>query len=581
MSRRDSLDSNSSSSSHGGTRIGSGRKRNKNDESSPPSPSNIEMRNNLRINTKMTREKQISYCENLQNSRGRQYTKDQCRLLLRILYGDILINDETVYGSIMKLSAISGAGDKTLRMLFNYWEEHEEVPSPQGSPRGGGSPTHFLHDSRIDLDAEVTIHRIISTLNREEGKCRTSDICKALLDEHQVNISENGLAKRLHALGYQYGKSVSIGGMSIAARKARCVLFLREYSLAIEEESRGEAIICYMDESYVHERHRSNYTWFSLLTQEGNEVGGETGKGKRLMLVHAITKDGLLGDYHDDEDLGKVVPSSQHFFVGGYIGKDYHKNMNDELFISWLNHRFIPAFDAKYPNKKCILVLDNARYHHARGDEYVRTSGISKKEMITHLATIGVNSITILRNGAPMVFNADSFSRPKSCTSPSADELLSVLKLKVLENPSLQWSHVRHIFEERKWQLIYTPPYTPVVQPIELVWAYTKNFVASEYQTGRTLHQLQDDVKRAFYGDLDLEHTGVTAQMCTKMIDNSRKWCNNFINKNIKEDGNLHSLAINLSQESPDEPSADIETDMWGEELMEAIVSEDNNEEET
>ena len=40
------------------------------------------------------------------------------------------------------------------------------------------------------------------------------------------------------------------------------------------------------------------------------------------------------------------------------------------------------------------------------------------------------------------------------------------------------------LLKDRGYQLIYTPTYTPTVQPIEMVWAYVKNYVARQYENG-------------------------------------------------------------------------------------------------
>ena len=37
------------------------------------------------------------------------------------------------------------------------------------------------------------------------------------------------------------------------------------------------------------------------------------------------------------------------------------KNQN---FMEWVDEKLIPTFKARFPDKKMILVLDNAPYHH-------------------------------------------------------------------------------------------------------------------------------------------------------------------------------------------------------------------------
>jgi hypothetical protein len=43
---------------------------------------------------------------------------------------------------------------------------------------------------------------------------------------------------------------------------------------------------------------------------------------------------------------------------------DYHDNMNSEMFMNWVTKKLVQTFEAMYPGKRMILILDNAAYHH-------------------------------------------------------------------------------------------------------------------------------------------------------------------------------------------------------------------------
>ena len=88
--------------------------------------------------------------------------------------------------------------------------------------------------------------------------------------------------------------------------------------------------------------------------------------------------------------------SAQHCFIGGFIGGDYHKNMDDAMFLNWLINRFILAFLVLFPGMKCILVLDNAGYHHVVGDQYMKLGG-TKKELADKLKKLEVSTISVKR----------------------------------------------------------------------------------------------------------------------------------------------------------------------------------------
>lgn len=513
----------------------------------------------------------------LKNPSGRQYSEDQNRLLLTLLHG-LMMKKEMADGSAINyLSTISGADYYTISSLYVAWKSSHIVPSPSSSIRGRANPSHPLHLPPFSLEVECAIHRIIEEYNLTKGFCNSSDIQSHLQNNYNIQISRNGLARRLHQLGYQWGRSRTIGGMTRAARIARGVTYMKEYSLAIQEENQGNAIICYLDESYVHVRHKIQYTWYSIYSPHTNEVGGPGGKADREIVLHAITRYGLLGGNEStNSDLSKKLEegkeSAQYFFIGGYIGEDYHKNMNDSLFISYLSNRFIPAFSSRFPNKKCILVLDNAGYHHAVGADYIKLGG-TKKELKDKLKSLGVESITVDRGGRSVKMKSSSWIHRKSNIAPSVVELSAALKVELVKHPERQRTEVQRLFDERRWQLIYTPPYTPEVQPIEKVWAYIKHFIASLFTPHRTASILLSHTILAFYGDPPSIHPGVTAELCSSLIDHANEWCNQFIHHHIKERGNLQTLSQWLA-DNPQEEAIEDEI----EDMKQGAVEEEDNE---
>ena len=73
--------------------------------------------------------------------------------------------------------------------------------------------------------------------------------------------------------------------------------------------------------------------------------------------------------------------------------------MNGENFMKWFENRLLPAFNAKYPDKKMILILDNAPYHHCRGDDYCDPLKMKRQQLIDCLLGVAKKSaMTIIRN---------------------------------------------------------------------------------------------------------------------------------------------------------------------------------------
>ena len=77
-------------------------------------------------------------------------------------------------------------------------------------------------------------------------------------------------------------------------RKDRIREFVKGLAHALKLEEEGSAVIVYMDESYIHEGACSMKAWQRANNEGVTEQQRSTTKGKMLIIVHAITKDGLL-----------------------------------------------------------------------------------------------------------------------------------------------------------------------------------------------------------------------------------------------------------------------------------------------
>lgn len=88
-------------------------------------------------------------------------------------------------------------------------------------------------------------------------------------------------------------------------------------------------------------------------------------------------------------------------------------------------------------------------------------------------------------------------------------------------------------FRELGWEIIWTVPYWARSQPIELAWAYIKNFVARKYHPGRTHKDLRRHILSGMYGGVvgGKVHTGVTPELAQKFIAHTHKHINEFIVK--------------------------------------------------
>ena len=128
------------------------------------------------------------------------------------------------------------------------------------------------------------------------------------------------------------------------------------------------------------------------------------------MIIHVITPDGPLTTYNDDgtpvDDIEwtgrtKDTPHPIHdenkltcecLWVAQSTG-NYHDNVNSEIFMQWVCKKLVPTFNKRYPNKKMILVADNAPYHHRR--EIGSLSIVTKNNLVAMMANFEVDHIDL------------------------------------------------------------------------------------------------------------------------------------------------------------------------------------------
>ena len=127
-----------------------------------------------------------------------------------------------------------------------------------------------------------------------------------------------------------------------------------------------------------------------------------------------MTRDGMLAvdGVEPSNILTELYESAALVFdevcVDGITPADYHDTFNGEKFIGWMRSRLLPTFEALYPGKKMILILDNANYHHHRGDDWLTANKMKKGQLADYLRQNEVPSIDI---GGVRAILAKKFSK--------------------------------------------------------------------------------------------------------------------------------------------------------------------------
>ena len=297
----------------------------------------------------------------------------------------------------------------------------------------------------------------------------------------------------------------------------------------------GEYVIVFTDETKIHQNHSPGTSWVN----KTREVGKTTSKGKRLIVLHAITMGGFVsllnvdGEGIEEHGLtGSKEPAktAEWIWKANKKFKDHHENMDGAGFEWWLNNRLVPAVEFLFPGKKMILVMDNASYHQQHNTDFYpekKTPSNASKGLNAHvLRMAGCTEIKIQRGEREFRFEMPSAERAgwaahragtgkapkageegtvyerhsKGNGGPSSVELAAAttawLKAK---KPEALDSKVEKLFREKDWEIIWTPPYKPKFQPSELVWGVAKQRAGTLDKPKSDLKATKRHLRRGFY----------------------------------------------------------------------------------
>jgi len=428
------------------------------------------------------------------------------------------------------------ASPSTLRSAAQQFAATGALTQPS-TPVDRSNPLHpfYSGENGPSLAAELLIHRQLHEVTLENTFESCNTLRTALAAELGVVVSKSTVRRWLHALGYQYGKKHFVNHAR-SYRNALIRSYIYKYAAALKEQEDGSAIIVFMDESYIHAHHCSQFLWHSLSSSTKNEVRGDN-KGKRIIIMHAMTKDGLLEveGVEPSNILTELYHSCALIFdevcMDGVTPADYHDTINGDKFIGWMQQRLFPTVQKLNPGKKMYLVLDNAKYHHHRGPDWFSPSGKKKGQLADFLRQRGVQSIIVDdgRNIPASKFSADARGK---AGGPTLQQLKIAVKEHLAAHPEINTTVPQQLMDDAGYELLYTPPYVSDLQPIEMIWAFTKALVARQSHRTRTAQACAVQTREAM--------ECVTAELCQKQIAHCHAWIERFMQS--EEGGSLQQF---------------------------------------
>ena len=354
----------------------------------------------------------------------------------------------------LRVAKALGIGEATVKRIMAA----KKKPKESLESKKRGKPPYKVSSLLAPI-----IRDFIRQKNLKGKKVSTEELRKYLLLSHQTDIPSTTLLRTLKRLGFVFG----IGERRNALKEQEYVINARRNYLRQKIANRStngstKRPEVYLDETYVNKNHSRKFTWY--LEEDGPDVNKPSGKGPRLIILNAITKDGW-------------VNGTELVFVASKRTGDYHGQMNGDNFSMWFKNQLLPNIPSN-----SLIMLDNAKYHNVLTEDTFPKPTTTKEELRAWLE--------------------------KNYFSPNNNMLKSELFEKCKELAPKPKRKLDEIAEAHGHTIVRTPQYHPELQPIETCWAIVKNERADNCDF--TMENLKKMLPKAF--------EKVTPKTCQKLI---------------------------------------------------------------
>ena len=450
------------------------------------------------------------------------------------------------YAVRVKLVAAAEATTPThIRHIHTAASQGESLAATPSKRITRDNPSHMLYGMfGPSLAVETFLYKHMEEASKENFYTSVTTLVADTFAATGELIARSTLKRWLHELSIHHGKK-KLGGLCLPYANVLIRRYILEYAALLKEERLGRIVLVWMDESYIHAGYCKGTGWG--IYKDGQVVNNRahgTDKGKRIIILHAMTRKGMLAipgvtpsDNLSERCASAAIVNAKLSAEGG-DKEDYHDTLDGEKFCQWVKNRLLPAFEALYPRKKMCLMLDNAKYHHARGLEWVTPSTMRKPELGNFLRLAKVKSIV----WEGKTYTADKYTANVSQGGPTAVALKSIVSDFIRSHPGINTTLVEQLME--KHQLLYTPPYESWMQRIELVWARVKHEVAVQAARGRKWQTTVEQTRRAL--------EDVSEKLCSSIITHTEtfmgKWMQSHDGGSLQRWSSLEQLSRVRSQ---------------------------------
>ncbi|KAJ8915262.1 hypothetical protein NQ315_014769 [Exocentrus adspersus] len=352
-----------------------------------------------------------------------------------------ILDDEPTLTTVKLVSKIAITLGVAKSTVYRIIKEYKSTKTVSTSKQCGGRPGMI---TLFDEATKNSIRRIVHGFFFS-NEIPTLDKILNEIKNHQdlPQMSRSTLYKFMKQINFRYLKR---NRKSVMIERDDIVRWRVDYLTSIKKFRSEGRPIYYLDETWLNEGHTKGKVWVDNNIKskreafiEGLSTGlkNPSGKGKRLIILHAGSEEGFVED-------------SLLVFEGKKSG-DYHEEMNANVFEKW----FV-EFLRKLPDN-AVIVMDNASYH-SRKVESIPTTSTRKSDMKAWLQSKNIGyEENMVRS-----------------------QLLHLIR----QNKHKYNLYITDEMAKKENKVVLRlPPYHCELNPIEMIWAQVKNEVAGKNKT--------------------------------------------------------------------------------------------------
>jgi transposase len=366
---------------------------------------------------------------------------------------------DLAYGTLSELCAeLTGVGHATVERF----DLERRVTGFLSKPKRQRTQKHTLQPEHVVFLRSTMLNFLACGV-----KCNVSKLSEELERVFGITCRTTILLRTIHKLGFRWRKGYQLfraheSISTVAYREAYATAKLaNSFRHIVTRDQVPIQPEIYLDETYVEESHNTGFTWcfksvpFALRS-----------RGNKYIIVGAGVVINREGHPHGEWVKNSLQIWNPKSRKPGTFAFDYHGNMNAGNFEKWFARMCEQALTDYGP---CRIHLDGCSSHKRRIDG-IPTSADKKETIKKYMLD---NKLLIDENDT----KAQLLERLRKQYIPKQYE-------------------VRRIAESYGHTVWYTPPYSPELQPIEIIWACAKN--ALNESRHQNFHQFGTAVREAF-----------------------------------------------------------------------------------